>query len=378
MGCGVEQHDQDDRHHREEQDAVAVGEPVAARAELAGGEAVLGQDRAEHREAVERRVRGEHQDDAGHRDDEVEAGREAAEDGVRDLRDHHALVEAVRHRLPGRGLQPVDLVRVDVLQPHLLGQHDDADHHRDRDQAEQQQRRGRVAATSACGTRARRWRSPRHRSARHSPRRTPGPAGRSGAIVVSGSSQPSCGRIVEVARSRRPAASPANMRRKPHRHMPRIATMNRYVGTAKNVPDSRTPRRFSAASTATSDHRHGDLVVLEGRDRRGGVLRARGDRHRDGQHVVDEQCARHGHPRPAAEVDGGHLVVATAGGVGVHGLPVRRDHGQHHHGDGERDLPGPGVGGDAGHAQHDEDLVRRVGDRGERVAGEDRQGDPLG
>ncbi len=27
--------------------------------------------------------------------------------------------------------------------------------------------------------------------------------------------------------------------------------MNRYVGTAKNVPDSRTPRRFIADSTRT-------------------------------------------------------------------------------------------------------------------------------
>ena len=70
---GVEGQDQHDRHHGQEDDAVAVGEPVAARAERPRGEAVLGQDRAEHREAVEGGVGGQHQDDAGDRDDEVEA-----------------------------------------------------------------------------------------------------------------------------------------------------------------------------------------------------------------------------------------------------------------------------------------------------------------
>ena len=32
--------------------------------------------------------------------------------------------------------------------------------------------------------------------------------------------------------------------------------MKPYVGSAKNAPDSRTPRRLSAASTTTSDDRH--------------------------------------------------------------------------------------------------------------------------
>ena len=31
-----------------------------------------------------------------------------------------------------------------------------------------------------------------------------------------------------------------------------IPVANRYVGTAKVLPDSRTPRRFAAASSATS------------------------------------------------------------------------------------------------------------------------------
>ena len=62
-----------------------------------------------------------------------------------------------------------------------------------------------------------------------------------------------------------------------------------------------------------------------------------GDRHRHREHVVDQQRAGHRQPEPRAEVDRGHLVVAAAGRVGVHVLPVAGDHGQHHHDDGERD-----------------------------------------
>ncbi len=71
------------------------------------------------------------------------------------------------------------------------------------------------------------------------------------ATVVSGSSQPGCGAISRTALSTS-GRVPLSIRMKPHAHIPRIAVMKRYVGTAKNVPDSRTPRRFSAASTATA------------------------------------------------------------------------------------------------------------------------------
>ncbi len=118
--------------------------------------------------------------------------------------------------------------------------------------------------------------------------------------------------------------------------------------------------------------RHGRLVPGERRDGRGGVLHARGHRHRDRQHVVDEQRGRDGHAGVLAEVDLGDLVVAAAAGVGVHVLAVRRHHGQHHHGDGQADLPAVDVRRGARDREHDEDLVRRVGHRGQRVAGEDR------
>ena len=96
---------------------------------------------------------------------------------------------------------------------------------------------------------------------------------------------------------------------------------------AKNVPDSRMPRRFSAVSTSTRID--GDDRLVAGRS--AGIADAafcdaRGDRHRDGQHVVDEQRAGDRDAGVRAEVDGRHLVVAAAAGVGVHGLAVRRDH----------------------------------------------------
>ena len=61
----------------------------------------------------------------------------------------------------------------------------------------------------------------------------------------------------------------------------------------------------------------------------------------------------------------------------MHVLPVRRHDGRHDQRDRDGDLPRPHVRRRAGERQHDEDLVGRVGDRREGVAGEDGQRDPL-
>ena len=50
----------------EQQDAVAEDEPVAAGVQLARQEAVLREDRRQHREAVERGVGGQDQDAGRH------------------------------------------------------------------------------------------------------------------------------------------------------------------------------------------------------------------------------------------------------------------------------------------------------------------------
>ncbi len=68
----------------QQHDAVAEGQPVAAGVQLARQVAVLGEDRAEHREAVERGVRGQDQDQRGADGDEVERRNgDVAEDRLR-------------------------------------------------------------------------------------------------------------------------------------------------------------------------------------------------------------------------------------------------------------------------------------------------------
>ena len=103
------------------------------------------------------------------------------------------------------------------------------------------------------------------------------------------------------------------------------------------MPDSRTPRRFITAMTATTTTAISVTCEFSAGEGRGQVGHARGHRHRHGQRVVDHQRAGHGHADPRPEVGGGDLVVAAAGRVGVHVLPVGGDHDQHQQADGERD-----------------------------------------
>ena len=67
-------HDEQDGGAGQQHDAVGEGEPVAAGVQLARQVAVLGEDRAEQREAVVRGVGGEEQHKRGGRgqDDEEE------------------------------------------------------------------------------------------------------------------------------------------------------------------------------------------------------------------------------------------------------------------------------------------------------------------
>src|SRR5665647_1868741 len=76
--------------------------------------------------------------------------------------------------------------------------------------------------------------------------------------------------------------------------------------------------------------REGHLVVAQGGDCRRRVLRSRGDRHRNGERVVDQQGTGDGQPGLRAQVGGRDLVVTTPGRVGVHVLPVGRHHDDKH------------------------------------------------
>ena len=139
-----------ERRHRQEQDAVGERQPVAAGVQLARQVTVLRQDRAEHREAVERGVGRQHQDERGHGGDQQEADGEAAEHRLRELRDQRLLV-VVRGR-PASCLAGSST----ILHAGLLGQHDHAHEQRHRDRAQQQQRGGGVAGLGLLETPARR------------------------------------------------------------------------------------------------------------------------------------------------------------------------------------------------------------------------------
>ena len=143
----------DHEHHRErgeDEDAVGEREPVAAGVQLAGQVAVLREDRAEHREAVERRVGGQRQDQRRHHDDEVEARPERREHGVGEL-GHHRLLDVACGRVGElrRGI----LRDLDLGQPR---QRDQAHEHAHRQQPRAAAAWWRRCGTWACGTRARR------------------------------------------------------------------------------------------------------------------------------------------------------------------------------------------------------------------------------
>ncbi len=135
----LERDDERDRGERQEQDAVGERQPVAAGVQLPGQETVLGQNRSQHREPVECGVGGQHQDQRRDAGDEVEPEREVVEHRVGELRDQRLLV------VVGRGADQLLVWPLGDLHAGRPGQHDDAHEQRDRDDAQQSQRRCRVA-----------------------------------------------------------------------------------------------------------------------------------------------------------------------------------------------------------------------------------------
>ena len=146
---------------------------------------------------------------------------------------------------------------------------------------------------------------------------------------------------------------------------------------AKNAPGLPDPAEVHRHQHQDGDRGGQGFVALEERQHRLRVLHPRRDRDRDGEHVVDQQRARHGQARVASQIHRGDLVVAATRRVGMDVLPVGGHHHQHHDGDQECDLPGKGVRGQSGQRQGEQDLVGRVGHRGQRVGREHRKRDPL-
>ncbi len=103
--------------------------------QLAREIAVPGQDRAQHREPVERGVRRQKQDQHRCGDDEEESRPEVGEHGVGELSDGRLLDHVDPLTVEG----VVGEAFVDQLEPGQVGQDDDTKEHRHGDHAEQQQ-----------------------------------------------------------------------------------------------------------------------------------------------------------------------------------------------------------------------------------------------
>jgi hypothetical protein len=114
-----------------------------------------------------------------------------------------------------------------------------------------------------------------------------------------------------------------------------------------------------------------DTVVVQRRERADDVVHTRRHRHGHRHDVVDEKGAGHDDPGLAADVLAGHLVVAAAGRIGDHQLPIRGHHREQQDDDSERQPRGEEQERGAREGQDEEDLLRRVGHAGQGVAGED-------
>jgi len=119
-------------------------------------------------------------------------------------------------------------------------------------------------------------------------------------------------------------------------------------------------------------------MLVEPRKRRDDVVHARGDRDRHGHHVVDHQRGGDHHARTPSEVPADDFVGSAAARVGVDHLTIGEHHDDHQEHHGKGDPRGQVQVGQSPEGQHLEDLLGGVGDRGQRVGGEDGQGDPLG
>ena len=336
-------------------------------------EAVPREDRAQHREAVERRVGSKEEDDHRHGDDEVEADGEGVEDRAGELPHGRLVLHMHLHPV----LREVGAtVGVDQFQPGQVGEHDDAAEHRDRDPAEKGEGGGCVLAlrlpergdavgdrlhAGECGAAGRE--GPRDQNDQGDP----------GEVVVERRPDDAvpCGRCLQVL------VQPEDPEQPPHGHSdhPDHEAVGRDREHRTGFAHAPQVHRHQQHDQARCPH---TLVPGDEREDRLRVLHAGGDRDSNGEDVVDHKGAGHRQAGARPQVHRCHLVVATTGGVGVHRLPVGQHDDRHHHGDGECDLPGKEEAGDAGKGKGEQDLVRGVGNGAQGVGRKDRQRDPLG
>ena len=116
-----------------------------------------------------------------------------------------------------------------------------------------------------------------------------------------------------------------------------IATMKPYVGSAKAMPLSRTPRRLTKVISTIASDAQPHVPSREPRNGGGNREDPARDGHRDGEHVVDEQRRAGNQRRQRAEVVLGDHVRAAARLVGADDLRIGERRRRQEHGDDDRD-----------------------------------------
>ena len=323
-----------------------------------GQEGIARQDGCQRREAVERRVAREHQDEAGDDGDEDEEDRTLTKHSGGDLRDRR-----IDRRVLGDGRALVGQLGcgiVDDLHAGRARQNENRNHHGGGNQTEHRERCRRVAGlgaaehghavgdgldTGECG--APRGEGAHEQEGSREPRQAVGVA-RSSHEVVGGR-----GRLPEVSR----------------RHLRKTNDDHQADGSHVQVGGhgectTGLARAAQVQGRQDDDERNRDrhLMAEESRDGGRDVAGARRDRDGNRQDIVDQQCRGHEQAPGTAQVRGDDLVIATARRVGVHRLTVRRDHDREHDRDDDAHPHGLKRCHRTGERKGEEDFVRRVGD----------------
>ena len=301
------------RDRREHEDPVREDEPVAEVRELPREEPVAREERGEPREALVRRVRGEHEHgERQHLHDPVHEAerRRRREHRPGDLRQHR--------RRPGLGRA------ARACERRATSRRGTSRSRRCRARASSSRRSCRADG----GTRSRRSRSPPPPSAPSSPTRTHAARRRASPHRrrrrADAASRPAGSRWSRTCRSRCRSSAGSHV-------------MKPYVGSAKRIPASRTPRRFASAISTTQTSDRASSCDAQRRDGRGEREHARGHRDRDGQDVVGEQRRGRDEARDAAEVLLRDDVRAAGALVHLHRLPVGEDDDREQRRDRDRD-----------------------------------------
>ena len=349
----VEQPDEQQRHEREAHDAVRERQPVAARRELPRHVAIVGEDAGESRKIGERRVGREHE----------HGERRVLERVVQRPAAEHVMAENREHRLARR--------RHDVI---VLREKRHAEEERGEDRHHPAEcRRGILLRRRLEGHHAIRDRlGARHR----------------GAALGEAAHQEI--REREARHRRHPAALRArrnwiDLQRGLERGelVAREISVESDTEQREHHPDERVRRQrergagLSHASQVDHREQHDGQRADEHRVRRERRIRRRDrghaarDRHGDGEDVVGEQRRRRDESRHDAEVLARDGVGAAAVRVREYRLPIR-EADEHEQPDDDRRDPEDIVdrGESDGAAEHEQDLIGRVRDRGNRVGRE--------